>query len=86
MKTIQPLLSAIMLSSFARSFSVKSSRLVARQNASIVTARWMSTPAEADTSIVETCRSKIAAALETEDVKVTGKSMLLGNILYLVNV
>lgn len=64
-----------MLSSFARSFSIQSSRLVARQNAGAATARWMSTPSGADTSIVETCRSKIAAALETEDVKVTGAAL-----------
>ena len=36
----------------------------------------MSTPG-GDTSIVEICRSKIAAALETEDVKVTGVSMVM---------
>ncbi|KAL9187176.1 hypothetical protein ACHAXT_010896 [Thalassiosira profunda] len=34
--------------------------------------RWMSSPTDAETSVVETCRSKIAAALETEDVKVVG--------------
>lgn len=72
------LISFIMLSSFARSFSTQSSRLIARQYAGAATSRWMTTPAGADTSIVETCRSKIAAALETEDVKVTGEFLYNG--------
>ncbi|KAL7538504.1 hypothetical protein ACHAWF_010598 [Thalassiosira exigua] len=36
------------------------------------TARFLSSPSSPDTSVVETCRSKISAALETDDVKVIG--------------
>jgi hypothetical protein len=75
MKAIEAILSLAMFSSFARSFSIQSSRLLARQNTGSVAARWMSTPAGSETSIVETCRSKIAAALETDDVKVTGVAL-----------
>jgi len=34
----------------------------------------MSSPSEEQTSVVDTCREKIAKALETDDVKVLGTS------------
>ncbi|KAL3791699.1 hypothetical protein HJC23_003956 [Cyclotella cryptica] len=72
MKAILSILSFIMLSKIVHSFSVQSSKVAERTIVGALSTRWMSTPAGADTSIVETCRQKIAAALETEDVKVTG--------------
>jgi len=74
MRAVKTVLSLTMLSTFARSFTIQSNRLVvSRPSICTITSRLMSTPSGADTSIVEQCRSKIAAALETEDVKVTGK-------------
>ena len=47
--------------------------LQSQSSASILTTRFMSsTPSEEQTSVVDTCRAKIAKALETEDVKVLG--------------
>ena len=40
-----------------------------------------STPSEEQTSVVDTCRAKIAKALETEDVKVLGTLYI--NCMYL---
>jgi len=37
-----------------------------------LTTRYMSSPSEEQTSVVDTCREKIAKALETDDVKVLG--------------
>ena len=72
MKAVLSIFSFAMLSTIVRSFSVQSSKLAHRTTIGGSSTRRMSTPAGADTSIVETCRQKIAAALETEDVKVTG--------------
>ena len=36
--------------------------------------RYMSSPSEEQTSVVDTCREKIVKALETDDVKVLGTS------------
>lgn len=44
-----------------------------KQQSSSTTRRWLSSaPTEGETSVVETCRGKIAAALETDDVTVIG--------------
>ena len=43
-----------------------------------------STPSEEQTSVVDTCRAKIAKALETEDVKVLGTLYI--NCMYPSNV
>jgi len=39
-----------------------------------LTTRYMSSPSEEQTSVVDTCREKIVKALETDDVKVLGTS------------
>jgi len=39
-----------------------------------LTTRYMSSPSEEQTSVVDTCREKIVKALETDDVKVLGAS------------
>jgi len=43
-----------------------------QQLASPLTTRYMSSPSEEQTSVVDTCREKIVKALETDDVKVLG--------------
>ena len=59
--------------SIAQSASMLSTATASTSLSSLFTARWMSSGAQdGGTSIVETCRKKIALALETEDVKVTG--------------
>lgn len=45
-----------------------------QQSGGATARQWMSSsPSEEQTSVVDTCRSKIVKALETEDVKVLGK-------------
>ena len=43
-----------------------------QQLTSPLTTRYMSSPSEEQTSVVDTCREKIVKALETDDVKVLG--------------
>ena len=58
---------------------------VQSQSSASITTRFMSsTPSEEQTSVVDTCRAKIAKALETEDVKVLGTLYI--NCMYLSNV
>jgi len=45
-----------------------------------LTTRYMSSPSEEQTSVVDTCREKIAKALETDDVKVLGTLLQLCDI------
>ena len=45
-----------------------------QQSSSPLTTRYMSSPSEEQTSVVDTCREKIVKALETDDVKVLGTS------------
>lgn len=74
MKTtaVLSMLSITMFASLARSFTTQSVKLTGRSSGAA--ARWMSAPTGVDgPTIVDTCRQKIAVALETEDVKVTGE-------------
>mmetsp|Transcript_13910 Transcript_13910/g.30326 ORF Transcript_13910/g.30326 Transcript_13910/m.30326 type:complete len:156 (-) Transcript_13910:2538-3005(-) len=48
------------------------SNAAARLSSPSLTCRWMSSPNEGEISIVDTCREKIVAALETDDVMVMG--------------
>ena len=47
-----------------------------QQLTSPLTTRYMSSPSEEQTSVVDTCREKIVKALETDDVKVLGTYLL----------
>ena len=45
-----------------------------------LTTRFMSSPSEEQTSVVDTCREKIVKALETDDVKVLGTYLCIYDI------
>lgn len=71
MRTHSVSILVIMLAAAAKAFTVAPRPVVARFGGRHV-ARFMSDGDASDKSVVDTCREKIGAALETKDVKVTG--------------
>eukprot|EP00566_Odontella_aurita_P001229 CAMPEP_0113566666 /NCGR_PEP_ID=MMETSP0015_2-20120614/22850_1 /TAXON_ID=2838 /ORGANISM="Odontella" /LENGTH=94 /DNA_ID=CAMNT_0000468981 /DNA_START=23 /DNA_END=304 /DNA_ORIENTATION=+ /assembly_acc=CAM_ASM_000160 len=63
-------LAAIMFAAAAKAFTAAPRSVVSRSGGRHI-ARFMSTD-DTDSSVVDICREKISAALETTDVKVTG--------------
>ena len=51
-----------------------------------LTTRYMSSPSEEQTSVVDTCREKIVKALETDDVKVLGTYRCMCDVLCIAKV
>jgi len=72
--TLLIVLLAVMLSTAARAFGTKAPSFIRSSPRSFAVARGMSSTSEPDTSVVDTCQKKIQAALEADNVKVTGKS------------
>jgi hypothetical protein len=70
LRSLFTLLLIIMLSAAARAFGTKAP-IVRNSPRAFSVARGMST-SEPDTSVVVICKEKIQAALESDDVKVTG--------------
>ena len=68
----------IMLSSVARAFGTKTPFIRNSPRAFSIVSRGMST-SEHDTSVVDICKKKIQAALDADNVKVTGAYVCCGS-------
>ena len=74
-----------MLSAAARAFGTRALPFCRTTAPLSPFARGMST-SEPDTSVVDTCQEKIQAALDTDNVKVTGKLNVYCFIIFIVSV